>query len=418
MIRYYKNRFIFSGGGKIYMIQVLTYKGNEEEFQGNGIKVNKIHDAESLDSFEINIISLQDSDMWVTSASGIGTINPINDLKSLSLMIRNSNKTSIVILLPQNIKYAYCLESGYKTRYCELKNMIEQYKAILSVIFPVAESLKIVYENTITRIEKYGISSAFYFNRCGVPVLTKSEKSNKETTIKVDNLILSTLDFSDFEEIISFLRYIGLLKEKTKSPEWMEEVKMFDDNSQLNIIKENNDMIKTAHENISKAMEVIDKNNRYKSILYTTGDELVEVVFEILQEMLGCDLSEFTDKKKEDFKFTLGDKVFIGEIKGVTPNVKKANVSQLDVHVQEYMDENDEQAENIIALLIINHQRGKAISERERVHEEVIKLAERNGSLIVDTMALLKLFEQYTLKEKSREECIELLENNTGLLEI
>lgn len=400
------------------MIQVLTYKGNEEEFQGNGIKVNKIHDAESLDSFEINIISLQDSDMWVTSASGIGTINPINDLKSLSLMIRNSNKTSIVILLPQNIKYAYCLESGYKTRYCELKNMIEQYKAILSVIFPVAESLKIVYENTITRIEKYGISSAFYFNRCGVPVLTKSEKSNKETTIKVDNLILSTLDFSDFEEIISFLRYIGLLKEKTKSPEWMEEVKMFDDNSQLNIIKENNDMIKTAHENISKAMEVIDKNNRYKSILYTTGDELVEVVFEILQEMLGCDLSEFTDKKKEDFKFTLGDKVFIGEIKGVTPNVKKANVSQLDVHVQEYMDENDEQAENIIALLIINHQRGKAISERERVHEEVIKLAERNGSLIVDTMALLKLFEQYTLKEKSREECIELLENNTGLLEI
>lgn len=173
------------------MIQVLTYKGNEEEFQGNGIKVNKIHDAESLDSFEINIISLQDSDMWVTSASGIGTINPINDLKSLSLMIRNSNKTSIVILLPQNIKYAYCLESGYKT-----------------------------------------------------------------------------------------------------------------------------------------------------------------------------------------------------------------------------------QAENIIALLIINHQRGKAISERERVHEEVIKLAERNGSLIVDTMALLKLFEQYTLKEKSREECIELLENNTGLLEI
>lgn len=400
------------------MIQVLTYKGNEEEFQGNGIKVNKIHDAESLDSFEINIISLQDSDMWVTSARGIGTINPINDLKSLSLMIRNSNKTSIVILLPQNIKYAYCLESGYKTRYCELKNMIEQYKAILSVIFPVAESLKIVYENTITRIEKYGISSAFYFNRCRVPVLTKSEKSNKETTIKVDNLILSTLDFSDFEEIISFLRYIGLLKEKTKSPEWMEEVKMFDDNSQLNIIKENNDMIKTAHENISKAMEVIDKNNRYKSILYTTGDELVEVVFEILQEMLGCDLSEFTDKKKEDFKFTLGDKVFIGEIKGVTPNVKKANVSQLDVHVQEYMDENDEQAENIIALLIINHQRGKAISERERVHEEVIKLAERNGSLIVDTMVLLKLFEQYTLKEKSREECIELLENNTGLLEI
>lgn len=229
---------------------------------------------------------------------------------------------------------------------------------------------------------------------------------------------MSSLDINNSDEIYAFMRSIGLIHDKIEAPEWMEDVKMFDDNTQLHIIKENNDMIKTAQENISNAMEVIDKNNRYKSILYTTGDKLVEVVFEILQEMLGCDLSEFTDKKKEDFKFTLGDKVFIGEIKGVTPNVKKANVSQLDVHVQEYMDENDEQAENIIALLIINHQRGKAISERERVHEEVIKLAERNGSLIVDTMALLKLFEQYTLKEKSREECIELLENNTGLLEI
>ena len=33
------------------MIQILTYKGNEDEFQGNEIKVNRIHDAESLDSF-------------------------------------------------------------------------------------------------------------------------------------------------------------------------------------------------------------------------------------------------------------------------------------------------------------------------------------------------------------------------------
>ena len=142
----------------------------------------------------------------------------------------------------------------------------------------------------------------------------------------------------------------------------------------------------------------------------------MDVVFEILEEMLGCDLSEFTDKKKEDFKFLLDGKVFIGEIKGVTPNVKKANVSQLDVHVQEYMDDNDELSENIVALLIMNHQRMKAVSEREPVHEEVIRLAERNGSLIVDTVALLKLFENYVLGRKSREECIGVLTGNTGLL--
>ena len=398
------------------MIQILTYKGNETALEGNGIKVNKIHDAESLDSFEINIISLQDSEMWVSGKREIGTINSINDLKSLSLMVENSDKTNIVILLPQNLRYTYNRQKGSTTYYCELKNMIDKYKAILSVIFPLAEYVKIVYENTMTRVGKYEVPAAFYFNESEVPVLTRSEKSKKGTSIMVDNLVASTLNFSTSEEIIAFLRQIGLLREKTKAPEWMEDIRMFDDDNQIRVIKENNAIIESANNNISKAMEIIDKNKRYKSILYTSGEELVDVVFEILEEMLGCDLSEFTDKKKEDFKFLLDGKVFIGEIKGVTPNVKKANVSQLDVHVQEYMDDNDELSENIVALLIMNHQRMKAVSEREPVHEEVIRLAERNGSLIVDTVALLKLFENYVLGRNSREECIGVLTGNTGLL--
>ena len=114
----------------------------------------------------------------------------------------------------------------------------------------------------------------------------------------------------------------------------------------------------------------------------------------------------------------INDKVFIGEIKGVTPNVKKANVSQLDVHVQEHLDDNDEESKNIIALLIINHQRNKPISAREGVNDEVIKWAERNGSLIVETITLLKLFEQYLLGKKSRDESIDTLANTTGLLEL
>ena len=207
-----------------------------------------------------------------------------------------------------------------------------------------------------------------------------------------------------------------LIKGIQEAPEWMEGLNMFDDSNQLKIIQENNMVIEMANENISNAMEVINQNKRYKSVLYTSGDELVEVIFEILENMLGCDLSEFTDKKKEDFKFKLNDKVFIGEIKGVTPNVKKSNVSQLDVHVQEYLDDNDEESKNIVALLIINHQRSKPISAREGVNDEVIKLAERNGSLIVETITLLKLFEQYLLGEKNRDECIDSLVNNTGLL--
>lgn len=402
------------------MIQILTYSGNEEKLRGEGIRLNKIHDAEALDSFEINIISLQDDNMWVTRERTLGTIDTIGDLISLSKMIASSKQSKIIVILPQNNGFTYnTLESDcryWKRR--EFKDALGDFHYVLGHVFQPLERIDLIYENTTTLVGNKKVLASFHFDESVKHVLTKSEKSNKPTTVEVGEKILSTLNISNCNEVQDFLSLIGLIKEKSKAPEWMEGINMFDDDNQLEIIQENNKAIETANENISNAMKVINQNKRYKSVLYTSGDELVEVIFEILEKMLGCDLSEFTDKKKEDFKFMINDKVFIGEIKGVTPNVKKANVSQLDVHVQEHLDDNDEESKNIIALLIINHQRNKPISAREGVNDEVIKLAERNGSLIVETITLLKLFEQYLLGEKSRDECIDTLANTTGLLEL
>ena len=400
------------------MIQILTYSGNEEKLRGEGIRLNKIHDAEALDSFEINIISLQDDNMWVTRERTLGTIDTIGDLISLSKMIASSKQSKIIVILPQNNRFTYNTwesDCGYWKRR-EFKDALRDFHYVLGHVFQPLERIDLIYENTTTLVGNKKVLASFHFDESVKHVLTKSEKSNKPTTVEVGEKILSTLNISNCNEVQDFLSLIGLIKEKSKAPEWMEGINMFDDDNQLEIIQENNKAIETANENISNAMKVINQNKRYKSVLYTSGDELVEVIFEILEKMLGCDLSEFTDKKKEDFKFMINDKVFIGEIKGVTPNVKKSNVSQLDVHVQEYLDDNDEESKNIVALLIINHQRSKPISAREGVNDEVIKLAERNGSLIVETITLLKLFEQYLLGEKNRDECIDSLVNNTGLL--
>lgn len=400
------------------MIQILTYSGNEKELQGEGIKLNKIHDAEALDSFEINIINLQDNKMWRTRERGPVTIDTIYDFISLSKMIKSSKQSNIIIFLPQNGKFTYNTwqsEQAY-WKHQEFKDTLGNFQAILGQVFQPLSALDIIYENTTTIVGNNKVAASFHFDENTEYALTKSEKSNKPTTVEVEGKIISTLNISNCNEVQDFLSLIGLIKEKSKAPEWMEGINMFDDDSQLKIIQENNKAIETANENISNAMEVINQNKRYKSILYTNGDELVEVVFEILENMLGCDLSEFTDKKKEDFKFVINDKVFIGEIKGVTPNVKKMNVSQLDVHVQEYLDDSDVESKNIVALLIINHQRNKPISAREGVNDEVIKLAERNGSLIVETITLLRLFEQYLLGKMDRDECIDTLANTTGLL--
>lgn len=402
------------------MIQMLTFQGNESELEGKGIKLNKIHDAEALDSFEINIISLQDKTMWKTLEKRPVTIESIDDLNSLSKMIENSKHANIIILLPQNENFIYDAWKSDRSAWGhrEFKDILTNFKDVLGHIFQPLERMYIMYENTITMVGNEKVSAAFHFNEMVKDVLTKSEKSNKPTTVMTEGIILSTLNINNYAEIMDFLKEIGLIKEKSETPEWMEGLNMFDDSDQLTIIQENNMAIEIANENISNAMKVINQNKRYKSVLYTSGDELVEVIFEILEKMLGCNLSGFIDKKKEDFNFKIKDKVFIGEIKGVTPNVKKLNVSQLDVHVQEYLDDNEEENQNIVALLIINHQRNKPITEREKVNEEVIKLAKRNGSLIVETMTILRLFEQYLSKEKTREECIDILVNHTGLLEI
>ncbi|UTY39396.1 hypothetical protein NMU03_00760 [Allocoprobacillus halotolerans] len=177
---------------------------------------------------------------------------------------------------------------------------------------------------------------------------------------------------------------------------------MFDDARQLEIIDDKTEIIKNASKDIDNAKKVLKRNMRYKSILYTSGDELVDVVFEILEQMLGCDLSGFNDVKKEDFNFEIDDKVFIGEIKGVTSNVKNANVSQLDIHVQNYIDEHEVDKENIVSLLIIDHQRNKPLSQREEVHNNAIELAIRNKSLIIETITLLRMFEKYLSGELNR----------------
>ena len=163
-------------------------------------------------------------------------------------------------------------------------------------------------------------------------------------------------------------------------------------------------------ERISASEEKLNKNLSYKSILYTTGDELVNIVFEILGKILNYDLSNFKDKKHEDFLIKQSDITFIGEIKGVNSSIKNQNISQLEVHYQTYKDEleNENKVENIKALLIMNSNKDRKPEEREKIHENQIKLAEKYGSLII--------FEAFENKELTTEKIKDIFINKIGLL--
>ena len=399
-------------------IQVLVVNQKDNRFAGDGVVINSLHKPQSLDEFDINIIDLNNEHIWVDDSHSGGSINMINDFISLSEMIRGSIKTKILVLLPQNIYYRWAYYENKYLYQAELKDRLEFVRDTLVVLSPSLVNVYLIYENTKTNITDNKVEAAFFFNIPEECVLIKSEKSHKPTVIVSDNkIIASTLNIQSYDEIIGLLTELHIIQKKQSIPPWIKEIHMFDDNKQAKIIEENKQIIKTANDNIVEAMEKINKNNEYKSILYTTGEELVKVVFEILETLLGCDLSQFEDKKREDFLFEIGDTVFIGEIKGVNHNVKNENVSQLDVHYQSYLDENaDKDEEQVKAMLIMNHQKNKPLENREPVHEKQINLACRNKSLIIETITLLKLFEKYITKEKSRDECLDLLKATSGLL--
>lgn len=400
------------------MMQILTYSGKENNFEGDNIVISRIHDAKSLDEFDINIISLADESMWRYKEKGYNRIDTTEDLTSLSIMMNNSQKSKILILLPQNNTF-YCDE--YNKKYyekIELKNMKTSLKEIMSALYGPIKAVDLNYENTTTKIGNENIDAAFYMN-VTQNILLRSDKSNKPTAVDLGGVIVSTLNLKTYHQLIKFLKEVKLIQDKQDMPTWMEEVKMFDDNKQLQIIDENNQVIRAANDNISYAMEKINKNSEYKSILYTSGDELVKVVFEILEEMLECDLTEFEDKKKEDFSFERNGIVYIGEIKGISSNVKSQNISQLEFHYQGFIDEHPEvNDKDIRQILIINHQRNIPLSQRDPVDRKQIELALKYGSLIVETITLLKLFEKYLDASLSSEECLELFNSNVGLLEM
>ena len=111
---------------------------------------------------------------------------------------------------------------------------------------------------------------------------------------------------------------------------------------------------------------------------------------------------------------------FIGEIKGVTSNVRLEHISQLDLHYQGYLDRLAEigTTETVKQILIMNPFRTKSLDQREPVHTAQIELAIRNGCLIIETHTLLRIYEKFCSNELTAQKCEEVFANRSGLLSL
>ncbi len=380
------------------MIQVICNQLNSR-FVSEKIQISKFDKIRSLDEFDINFIYLTSEDIW-QSPGDIYLYDSfrIKDINLVNSMICNSKKAKNVIVLPQDIM----LKQGTKTD--RLSHSIDVLENVVKNAYHFFSAM-IEYENTKTQLGDLKVDAAFYF--IGGEKIIKSEKSEKCTVIKCGDVYLTTLDIDSKEKINAFIQNVFNASTKEPCPEWLMDFKMFDDEELERIIEEQKRVIANAQEKIDNAKKRQDDNIELKSILHTNGDELVTVVFKILEDIFNIDLKDFIDERKEDFRFEYNGNVYIGEIKGVTSNVKNENVSQLGVHVSNYMDNNpDKDINTIKSMLIMDYQRNIEIGKRDKIHINAETIAKRNGNLIIGTYELLKLYEKFKMGKWTREECI------------
>lgn len=404
-------------------IQIITYNPKNFSCLDQGIDINNFNNLKSLDNYEINVFDLNNDRIWIDRSKNegapTGDLVLSNDLISIEKMIFNRRETKILVCLPQNLNYTY--EYYDKKYFCELKNIINVMKSVLKQITNV-DINDLYYENTYTEINGMNIQGAFVFPDYEDSI-TKSKDSRKNTTINKYDIIFTALNL--FEEkntdvLVEFLKHIGVIDKPIEYPKWLQEYKFNDDQQLQDTIENAEAEIKKLNQKIFDSKNKLDENMKYKSILVTNSDELTKVIYEILEYIFEINLSTFVDEKKEDFLFDKEDICYIGEIKGVTSNIKSEHISQLDVHYYALQDrlEEDGIQKKIKKILIMNYERNREISNRNEVHKTQIELASRNNTLIIDTLNLLQLYEKLLKGNISKQEAIDYINSKIGLFNV
>ena len=392
-------------------IQIISYstifKINDPHIS---CTISTFERPKSFDEFDINVIDLNNSNLWGLNSEYQKCTKAVYHFKTLKGIMKNSNRSIFIILMPTNIKVSVHYSGCYTNQTVAIKDILKQVNQELSTL--VLSNIKLRYEISTTTIDEQNFYSDFIFDNVDGETI-KWSNGGKSTIVKHNERLYSTTLLiknatNDLEILMSFI-LSGF--ERSDIPNWFNGLEYFDDAA----LKNKRNELLDIYRQIEDIDRRIDKNNKFKSILYSNGDELVGVVKEILVDIFKFPDSHFTDVKKEDFRFECGDINFIVEIKGINTNVKDGNIAQCKKHVTDLIAEDDTKSpDNVKGLLIINPQRNIEPSKREPIHANQISYATKDGILIITTLELLKLYQAYTKDGTVSNACFDTFKNNVG----
>ena len=365
----------------------------------------------SFDEFDLNIIDLNSPKLWSLSLEDQKCNRAIYYIRTLKEIIENSKKSMSIILMPANTKVSVLRYGDITTKTTSIKDIIKQINYGLCEL--TLSYARLRYETSTTTIGERKFYSNFVFEDVDYETI-KWSNGGKSTIVKHNEKLYSTTLLiknatNDLEILISFIvsRF-----QKYDVPDWFNGFEYFDDA----MLKNKRNKLLDIYRQIEDIDRRIDKNNKFKSILYSTGDELVGVVKEILVDIFKLQDDYFIDVKKEDFRFECENMNFIVEIKGINTNVKNSNIAQCKKHVTDFLiaEDNTMSPDNVKGLLIINPQRDIDPSKREPIHANQISYAKSEGILIITTLELLKLYQAYTKDKVVSNVCFEVFKNDVG----
>ena len=120
-------------------IQIIGLS-NSIDIQGYECIYSPLHSPKTLDSFEINIINLQNKEMWKNERDRTDCVNCTSDFRTLKKLLESSNKTNNIIFLPKNYTFRYQQCNGPNSqRYSKgfvLKDGIYSLKKMLGDLLP------------------------------------------------------------------------------------------------------------------------------------------------------------------------------------------------------------------------------------------------------------------------------------------
>lgn len=147
-------------------IQLINYNGRNEN-NYSVTECNSFGQAHSLDSYDLNIIDLTSSSIWLnhSSITDFERLDCDNDFGTLSTSIDNSSKTKFLYILPPNIyfKTYYDRRNSMSSKEflikSQLKDIITYLVKNLEKVIPI--DIDLYYEKTHTNLLGTKLSADF-----------------------------------------------------------------------------------------------------------------------------------------------------------------------------------------------------------------------------------------------------------------